>query len=109
MNIETASALCFLHGLTIKKEKDLNHGKGTQLCTAEGPILSVYKTGKCVPGGKNQHLLAPILKASDRLQVGAVPAGDHLRQLESENRRLKMLLAERDLVIEAMKECGQRR
>jgi hypothetical protein len=72
-------------------------------------MLNVYKTGRCVLGGKNQYLLAPILKVSDGQQLEAVPAGDDLRQLESENRRLKMLLAERDLVIEAMKGCEQGR
>jgi predicted nucleotide-binding protein len=51
---------------------------GTQLRTAQGPILTVYHSGALVPGGKRQDLLKPILDADDgkaapaRVQGGAV-------------------------------------
>jgi hypothetical protein len=60
MDIETAKRLLEEHGLHIIGENDLNSGAGVQLRTAEGPILSVYKSGKCVPGGKRQELLSPV-------------------------------------------------
>jgi predicted nucleotide-binding protein len=65
MDVETAKRLCAEQGLTIIAETDLNTGAGVQLRTAEGPILSIYKSGKCVPGGKRQELLKPILDLDD--------------------------------------------
>jgi predicted nucleotide-binding protein len=65
MDPETAKRLVAEHGLTVVSENDLNNGIGVQLRTAEGPILSVYKTGKCVPGGKRAELLKPVLARDD--------------------------------------------
>lgn len=44
------------YGLTVTAEKPIQNG--TQVLTAEGPMVSVYTTGKCVPGGKKVHLIA---------------------------------------------------
>jgi hypothetical protein len=77
MDLETAKRLFAEHGLTIVAEADLNNRAGTQLRTAEGPILSIYKSGKCVPGGKRQELLEPILAADDgrAADTGSTAAG----------------------------------
>lgn len=75
MDVETARKLMAESGLNIVSEDDLNNGMGVQLRTAQGPILSVYKTGKCVAGGKRQDLLAPVLAADDgRVPVPATRA-----------------------------------
>jgi predicted nucleotide-binding protein len=106
MEIEIARALCRANRLTIVEERDLNYGKGTQLRTAEGPMLNVYKTGKCVPGGKNQHLLKSILEGHGREPAATVLEAERLSQLEAENMQLKVLLAERDLVIDKLQDRG---
>ena len=61
MHIETAKALMAQHGLEIICEEALPNGYGIQLKTAQGPLLTVYNSGKCVPGGRKQELLAPVL------------------------------------------------
>ncbi len=105
MDVNTAKAKMCDAGLTIRSEVKLRNGYGTQVRTAEGPMLIVYKSGKCVPGGREQYLLEPILEGfSDPAVQVAKCDRDRLRELERENRRLKQLLAERDLVIEAMKQ-----
>ncbi|WP_341266956.1 TIR domain-containing protein [Gordonia malaquae] len=48
-----------LYKLSIKEEKAVQHG--TQLVTHEGPMVTVYDSGKVVPGGKNLSLI-PDLK-----------------------------------------------
>jgi predicted nucleotide-binding protein len=61
MDLETAKALMAQHGLNIVSENPLADGYGTQLRTSQGPILTVYTSGKCVPGGRRQELLTPVL------------------------------------------------
>jgi predicted nucleotide-binding protein len=65
MDYDTARQLLTGSGLTIIEEADLNSGAGVQFRLAEGPILNVYKSGKCVPAGKRQELLQPILDKDD--------------------------------------------
>ncbi len=57
IDLSDARRLIAKSALTIVAERDLNHGQGVQLRTAEGPILSVYNTKKCVLGGTRQELL----------------------------------------------------
>jgi hypothetical protein len=101
MELETVRAGIINQGLSIIGEVELNGGVGTQLRTAEGPVLDVYKSGKCVLGGKKQHLLRPILQ--DRVHGQSLTASseaDRLARLEAENKQLKALLARRNSVIE---------
>jgi hypothetical protein len=87
-------------------EQRLNHGRGTQLRTEEGPILDVYNSGKVVLGGKQQELLRPVtFEESNRRSESTDPGNDRLIQLEAENRRLQSSLSHREFVIEVMTEC----
>ena len=77
MDLETAKRLFEQHGLTIISDERLPDGRGTQLRTAEGPMLAVYDSGKCVPGGKRQELLKPVIDADDGravVKLAKVPA-----------------------------------
>lgn len=49
-------------GLTVVDQKDLNDGLGVQFKTREGPILNVWRSGKCNAQGKNPHLLEGVLE-----------------------------------------------
>lgn len=57
MDKEQAKALIGEAGLSIVAENDLPNGHGVRLQTAEGPIVCVYHSGKCVLQGKHQELL----------------------------------------------------
>jgi predicted nucleotide-binding protein len=63
MDLERARRLMAEHSLDIIDERQLAHG--TQLITAQGAILTIYDSGKCVPGGKRADLLKPILEGDD--------------------------------------------
>jgi hypothetical protein len=58
MNKEEARELLERNGFDVTEEP-LPNGYGVQLRTAQGPMVIVYNSGKCVPGGKNPHLMAP--------------------------------------------------
>jgi predicted nucleotide-binding protein len=61
MNKEEARELLEQHGFDVVAEEPLPNGYGVQLKTSQGPMLIVYKSGKCVPGGRNQQLIKAIL------------------------------------------------
>jgi len=58
-----AKRLCEQNGLQVISENPIPYG--TQLRLAQGPILTVYDSGRLVVGGKHQELLKPILDADD--------------------------------------------
>jgi predicted nucleotide-binding protein len=61
MNKDEARELLEQNGFAIVSEEPLQNGHGVQLRTAQGPMLTVYNSGKCVPGGKHQHLITALL------------------------------------------------
>jgi hypothetical protein len=105
MNLKAARELIQKRGLTIMAEQELNDGKGTQLRTEEGPILDVYNSGKVVLCGKRRRLLRHFLVGkTERQRDVASPVDSRPGHLEAENVRLKASLADRDFLIESMKE-----
>lgn len=71
MNKEEAKELLERNGFDVTTEESLSSGHGVQLRTAQGPMLTVYNSGKCVPGGKNQHLIKALFADA---ATAAVPA-----------------------------------
>jgi predicted nucleotide-binding protein len=79
MNKDEARDLLEQNGFEITVEETLSNGYGVQLRTAQGPMLIVYNSGKCVPGGKNQQLIKALLDGAQSVPaapVAAVPTDD---------------------------------
>jgi len=53
---EVKTLLTDTFGLTLTSDKQVQHA--VQVRTSEGPMVTVYTSGKCVPGGKQAHLIA---------------------------------------------------
>lgn len=58
------------YGLTLNTDKPIQNA--VQVRTNEGPLVTVYGSGKCVIGGQNAHLIGNL---KERLGAGATAAG----------------------------------